>query len=1068
MPLPNVFTSCFRGPNEEPMVAFPSIEHNLLREPSQGYGATVVAAASGSCRYSCGSRNEDAWRPTGRNVPYIPSHTNERPRFSVELHQPSIQKQPEQRPNVEYTTADELVKDVQNLRWLGQGAQGVVYEGTWQGATVAVKFSIVGDLDATAYELMFSRLLSHPNVVQTFAAKVAVLDVKAIHPRAAGYSTEGFMSSSSTVQYSNEVKMAIRGSGSGSDGAAAGASTAVPRACSSKQTARAAGESPVAAAAAGSIPAVIARCSASSNCAAAAASGSGWKIATSDLASSASLVSSPCGTHAGGCCDTALGLQPQSEGLRQQQQLLRRMDSLQSDDGFGNPFGRKSTFNDVREVLATMGAQPGHFITQMVMEHCDHGSLHSAIQRGIFKPTSRWGPKLALRALIRTAREVAQGMFHLHSNSVLHGDLKPANVLLLNSRKDRRGYVAKVSDFGMAQFCTQDHISNVPWGTLVYMAPERLLQGQLFPASDVYSFGVILWEMYHGQRPYEGMHAAQIVMACAQGSSCLEWSKDSCSEVVRISRSCMAPSPRDRPTFEILMHELASLEAWVRMDGMRISKSFDAGSSKRSGRLSCDVNSTGHGRNRISCDMPKQRASLDVAVLPPSAARIVAIASNSAAAASASAAASSHHSSHVAGAPVCGETLPGGRVSVDTSCLTGSHLRLCHEQQQLAIGGSGDAGPSSHYQVTQAVPLPTKQTANTYVLAPAAGCMTGMTPAGAQSGGEDQDAMPCGGSCDVPPVNAGDAVCGRHSGGDSAAAIAAALAQQPSVATAVISELLALLQQQPQEQQQEPSRPQADRGMRDWMAGATGRQIGEIVGDGDFGRLVPTALLEDQPVPVSALTFCPATTSTRGPGCVQPPSHPASTSRAYQVSGIRYDAPSPASCVLQRPQRSSSCGDSILIGTAQAASADAGPAAAAVAAAAACFIARSSTDSVLESSGSACAHHGDAAAWGECVEVASMALSSPGPWVVGSCLAEAAAEAAADESPSPKAAAGVRDATAAAAAVQHRQLPQQCNHLGVAMSGASLTRRRSSNMLMSCRNINVAGWECTTITEEPT
>ncbi len=37
-----------------------------------------------------------------------------------------------------------------------------------------------------------------------------------------------------------------------------------------------------------------------------------------------------------------------------------------------------------------------------VMEHCDHGSLHAAIQRGIFKPTSRWGPKLALRALIRT------------------------------------------------------------------------------------------------------------------------------------------------------------------------------------------------------------------------------------------------------------------------------------------------------------------------------------------------------------------------------------------------------------------------------------------------------------------------------------------------------------------------------------------------------------------------------------------------------------------------------------------------------------------------------------------
>ncbi|PNH02270.1 hypothetical protein TSOC_011751 [Tetrabaena socialis] len=58
------------------------------------------------------------------------------------------------------------------------------------------------------------------------------------------------------------------------------------------------------------------------------------------------------------------------------------------------------------------------------MELMDHGSLHAAIQRGLFKPASKWGPKLALRALIRTVREVAQGMFHLHSNSVLHGDLK--------------------------------------------------------------------------------------------------------------------------------------------------------------------------------------------------------------------------------------------------------------------------------------------------------------------------------------------------------------------------------------------------------------------------------------------------------------------------------------------------------------------------------------------------------------------------------------------------------------------------------------------------------------------
>ena len=52
------------------------------------------------------------------------------------------------------------------------------------------------------------------------------------------------------------------------------------------------------------------------------------------------------------------------------------------------------------------------------------------------------------RALLRTAQEVAKGMDFIHNFGIIHGDLKPANVLLKTHRIDRRGYIAKVADFG--------------------------------------------------------------------------------------------------------------------------------------------------------------------------------------------------------------------------------------------------------------------------------------------------------------------------------------------------------------------------------------------------------------------------------------------------------------------------------------------------------------------------------------------------------------------------------------------------------------------------------------------
>ncbi|GFH06748.1 protein kinase domain-containing protein [Haematococcus lacustris] len=78
------------------------------------------------------------------------------------------------------------------------------------------------------------------------------------------------------------------------------------------------------------------------------------------------------------------------------------------------------------------------------MEFCEKGTLLEAIQAGVFKASTWRNARQALRALLRTAAEVAQGMLHLHMLGVMHGDLKPANIMLKGSSLDGRGFVAKV------------------------------------------------------------------------------------------------------------------------------------------------------------------------------------------------------------------------------------------------------------------------------------------------------------------------------------------------------------------------------------------------------------------------------------------------------------------------------------------------------------------------------------------------------------------------------------------------------------------------------------------------
>lgn len=80
-------------------------------------------------------------------------------------------------------------------------------------------------------------------------------------------------------------------------------------------------------------------------------------------------------------------------------------------------------------------------------------------------------------------------------HACVQGDLKPGNILLKSTRSDRRGFVAKVADFGLSRIQSLNTVGGYlqsslgcdadTTGTLAYMAPE-VLSGSLCAASDVY------------------------------------------------------------------------------------------------------------------------------------------------------------------------------------------------------------------------------------------------------------------------------------------------------------------------------------------------------------------------------------------------------------------------------------------------------------------------------------------------------------------------------------------------------------------------------------------------------
>jgi serine/threonine protein kinase len=168
------------------------------------------------------------------------------------------------------------------------------------------------------------------------------------------------------------------------------------------------------------------------------------------------------------------------------------------------------------------------------------------------------------------AADLAGALGRAHKAGIIHGDVKPANILVTEDGN------VKLGDFGIARFATQVSGSGRLMGTPAYLSPEQIMGETQNTRSDLFSLGIVLYQMMTGVPPFEGTSVSAV---CAQILSAdpvppSQRNPALPAGIDHIVMRCLAKSPADRyPNAEAVA---ASLYPFARTAGEPFAVQPDA------------------------------------------------------------------------------------------------------------------------------------------------------------------------------------------------------------------------------------------------------------------------------------------------------------------------------------------------------------------------------------------------------------------------------------------------------------------------------------------------------------